>query len=185
LPGAPLKLLLLEWETSGELQRANGCCPDRNSSPPSITRSLNLFRRVRGNLKPLAMQLMLLHHFLAYRLKGSQADMQRDLGRFDSALANRVEDLSREVQPGRGCSYRARRFCVDRLVMLAIFGSIGTIDVGWQRDMSDAAKHGEEIVHRIEAKVPLTKRPTSDDFSGQLVRRLVCFAAKINSLANP
>ena len=71
------------------------------------------------------MQFVLLDHFLAHRLKRAQADMQRDLGRLDSALANALKNLRREVQARGRRGNGARRFRVNRLVMLAIGGVSG------------------------------------------------------------
>ena len=48
------------------------------------------------------MNLVIFDAVDADRLKSSQADMKRDLGGYNSALADAVENLGSEVQAGGG-----------------------------------------------------------------------------------
>ena len=141
------------------------------------------FGRVRRNLKPLGVQLVLLDHFHSNRLKRSQSNMQGNLGGLDAALANALQNFRREVQARRRRGHRAGRLGVDRLILLAIFGCVGAVDVRRQRNVPDAVEDGEEIVDRIEAQMALAERPAPDDLGCQFVRRFVRIAAEIDALA--
>src|SRR5208283_3615464 len=50
-------------------------------------------RRLRWNLVPLPMQLVIFHFFYSYRLKRAQSDVQCDLGNFNPASTNLLQDL--------------------------------------------------------------------------------------------
>src|ERR1039458_3817066 len=129
------------------------------------------------------MQFVLLNDFFAHWLKRAQADVQRDLGRLDSALAYALKNFRREVQARRRRGDGAEGFGVDRLVTLPVRGRIRAIDVGRQRNVANAIEHSEEVIHRIEAKVALAKSPTAHDLSREFMRRFIGLASEINPLA--
>src|SRR5664279_3176098 len=81
----------------GKLQRTHRRGSHRHDSPSGIARALDSLRRIRRNFVPLAMQLVLLHNLFAHRLKRAEADVQRDLGRLDSALAYALKNLRRKA----------------------------------------------------------------------------------------
>ena len=97
------------------------------------------------------MKLVFLHHFLAHRLKRAQPHVQRDLGGFDSTLANAIEDFLREVQARGGRCHRAKWLGINRLILFAIGWRVRTIDVGRQGYVSNTLQNSKEIVRRIEA----------------------------------
>src|ERR1019366_1808571 len=129
------------------------------------------------------MQFVLLNHLHPDRLKRAEAYMQRDLDGFDSALAYALKNFRCEVQTRRRRGDGTERFGVDRLVTLPVRRRIGAIDVRRQGNMADAIEHGEEVVHRIEAKTALSESTAAHDLGREFMRRFVGVAAEINPLA--
>src|SRR5271157_1118035 len=127
---------------------------------------------------------MLLYDFLAHGLKRSEADVQRDLGSFDSALANAVQDVRREVQTRSRRGDRTQWLGVNGLILLPVGRRIRAIDVRRQRDVPNPFQHAEEIVNRIEAEMTLAKRAASDDLGREIVRILAGLGTKINPFPN-
>ncbi len=70
------------------------------------------------------MQFVIFHFFGSYWLEGSQSYVQRDLGNFDPACANLLQNLRREVQPRRRRRDRScpghQRLGVHRLVAFPV-----------------------------------------------------------------
>jgi len=105
-------------------------------------------------------------------LKRSQADVQRDFGGFNAAVADAVEDLRREVKAGGGSGYRSALFGVDGLIAVAIVRGVRARDVGRQRDVADLIECGEEIVHAMsgrEADAALAEFGAGQDLSLKFV----------------
>src|SRR6202040_2707575 len=78
-------------------------------------------------------------------LEGSEADVQRDLGGLDTALADAREGFRRKMKAGGGSSHGTTLPGVDGLIALAIMGRIRAGDVGGKRDVADAVEGGAEI----------------------------------------
>jgi len=97
-------------------------------------------------------------------LKSSQADVQGDLGNFDSALANALENFGSEVQAGGGRGYRPSRSCVNRLVAVAVMGLVFAVNVGRQGNVSQALYTAEKIGDGMETDGSLAEVSASDDF---------------------
>ncbi len=131
------------------------------------------------------MQLVLLDHLNPHWLKRPQPDMQRDLGDLNPTLSDLLQYLRREVQAGCGGSYRTSRLGVDRLILLAIGGRVGPVDVRRQRDVADPLQHGKKVVTGIEAKLPLAEAATADDLRRQFVRRFAGIASEVEPFPNP
>jgi len=53
----------------------------------------------------------------------------------------------------------------DRLIALAVGGSIVAADVGRQRDVADTVERGEEVIDRLEAQQALTELAALQHFS--------------------
>ncbi len=100
------------------------------------------------------------------------------------ALADAVENFRRKVQACGRCSDGADWLGVDGLVLFAIGRSIRAIHVRRQGNVPNALQNSEEVVHRIEAQVPLAERASAEDLSGKLVRVFAGFGAEINSFSD-
>src|SRR5258708_18658728 len=74
----------------------------------------------RRNGIRLGVDLVILDALDAYGLKSSQADMQRDVGGLDAALADAIDDVSGELQAGGRGRNRAARRDVDCVLAPAI-----------------------------------------------------------------
>ena len=91
----------------GVFKGADGGCAHGHHAPLLGLRPINGLRRLRWNLVPLPMQFVILHFFYSHRLKCAEADVQRDLGDFNPAAPNLLQDLRREVQASRGRGHRS------------------------------------------------------------------------------
>ena len=93
----------------------------------SLAQWLREFRR-------LGMDFVIFQTLGANRLEGSESDVERDLGDFDIARADALQNFWREVQTrgrrGHGTSLPG----VDGLIALAIGGLVGALDVRRQRE---------------------------------------------------
>src|SRR5271166_6538939 len=107
---------------------------------------------------------MLLYDLLAHGLKRSEADLQRDLGSFDSALANAVEDLGRKVQARGRSSDRTAWLGVNGLILLAIGRRVGAVDVRRQRDVPNSFQHAEDIVNQMDTQMALAERSNREQY---------------------
>ena len=105
----------------------------------------------------------------ADRLKGSQADVQGDIGGFDPPLADAVENFRGEMKSGGGGGDGAARVGIDGLIALAIAGRVRARNVRRERDVADAIEGGEEICDRLEADAALAKFSASQDLGLQFV----------------
>src|SRR5208282_462985 len=126
----------------------------------------------RWNLVPLAMQLVIFDFFYSHRLKGAESDVQRDLGNFNPACTNLLQDLRREMQAGgwrchRSCG-RSRRLGIHRLVTVAVRWPVVAVDIRRKRHVSNALDAGKEIGDRSEANAALAKTAATDDFGFDL-----------------
>jgi hypothetical protein len=74
------------------------------------------------------MQPVLLDGIVAQRLKGSKANMQRNFSGFDTTLRETIEDLAREMQTGGRGGDGAEFARENRLILIAVFRGIGTVD---------------------------------------------------------
>jgi len=109
----------------------------------------------------------------AYGLESSQADVERDFGGLDAALADAVEDFRGEVKAGGGSGYRSALLGIDSLIAFAIAGRVGARDVGRERDVADAIEGGEEGVGGLkggrEADAALAELGAGQDIGLQFV----------------
>ena len=116
-------------------------------------------------------------------LKCPQANVQCDLGGFDSALADALENFRSEVKPGGGSGDRTGLLGIDGLVALAIARRIGTRDVGRKRDVPDAIENSEETFgtfkDRLEADAAFAEFPTCHDLGLQFI-----MLAKVQALSD-
>src|SRR5215471_15795590 len=103
------------------------------------------------------MHLVIFYAFGVNRLEGSQADMQRNLGGFNTASANAFKDLRREVQSGCRRGNRSTFSRVDCLISVTVGWVVGPRDVGRQRHMADFFQHSKKIVYRFKTQSPLAE----------------------------
>src|SRR5215472_9867471 len=135
---------------------------------------------LRGNglryVKALAMQLMLFHLGHMHGLKGSQTNVQGDLGDFNPALADSGEDFRGEVQTRSGSGNAASLFRsgIDGLVALAVLGPVWPRDVRGQRHMSQFFDRSKKVRYRIKAQGAFAKISAACDFGNQLGSALAC-----------
>src|ERR1019366_4313907 len=122
-------------------QRAHGGGADRDDSASGIAGPLNPVRSLDRDRIPLAMDLVLLDHFYADGLKGSESNVQRNFGSLDATRADAVKHFGGEVQSGSGSSDRGERSRIYRLVLLAIQRRVGAIDVRRQWHVSYVLDH--------------------------------------------
>jgi hypothetical protein len=117
-----------------------------------------------GERIALAVQADFVNSLHTQRGEGAQADVQRDAGDFDAASGERVEDLRSKVQACGGRGDGAAFAGEDRLVALAVGGSIVAADVGRQRDVADTVERGEEVIDRLETKQTLAELASLQHF---------------------
>ena len=86
-----------------------------------------------GHRVELGVDVVLLRVVLVHHAEGVQTHLQLHCGPTDAALAQTLDELGREVQPGRGRGRRAFPARVHRLVQLLVAGVVA--DVGRQRRM--------------------------------------------------
>src|SRR6266478_6087905 len=98
--------------------------------------------------------------------------MQRDLGNFNPAGTNLLQDLGREVQAGRRRCDRSPRLRVYSLVPITVrHPVIFATNVGRKRHVSNALDAGKKIVDRGESDAPLPKTAAFYDLGFQFGRR--------------
>ena len=98
--------------------------------------------------------------------------MQCDLGRFNAALANAIENFGSEVEAGGGGGDRSALVGVDGLIAVAVVGRVSAVDVGRKWNMADAVESGEEIIggaEGIEADGALAEFAAGENFGLQVV----------------
>ena len=145
--------------------------------PTATTRRPSAFARliaraaVRWNLVPLPMQFVVFHFFYSYWLKSAQSDVQGDLGDFNSASANLVQDFRREVQSGGRRGHRSchgpRRLGVDGLVAIAVGCPVVAVDIRGKGHVSDALDAGKEIRDGSESDAAFPKTAALGDLGLQ------------------
>src|SRR5258708_21064535 len=96
----------------------------------------------------LGMQFVFFDTLCSYRLKGSQAHMQRDLGGIDAALPEAGKNFGGEMEAGRRSRHGTALLRVDRLIAFPVAAfpvkrSIGPGDRGGKGDGSDLLEGGE------------------------------------------
>src|SRR5258706_3363755 len=126
------------------------------------------------------MESVILHAFRPHRLKCAEANVQGDLGNFDTAPANTLQDFRGEVQARGRRGHRSSRSGIDRLIAVTVGSPVVAIDVWRQRDVSDALHAGEEISNRMKSYPALPKIAARDDLRLQFGR-----VAEIDFLSDP
>src|SRR6266851_2026068 len=121
----------------------------------------------------LGMQFVFFDTLCSYRLKGSQAHMQRDLGGIDAALPEAGKNFGGEMEAGRGSRHGTALLRVDRLIAFAVAAfavksSIGPGNVGWKGNVSDLLDGREEICDWQEADSSFTKGAACDHLGPEL-----------------
>lgn len=91
------------------------------------------------------MKFVILNFVDAHGLKGAEADVEGDLGSFDTAIVNVGKDFGSEMEPGGGGGDGAAFAGIDGLVTIAIGGCVGAGDVGGKRDVANAIQYSEEV----------------------------------------
>lgn len=99
-----------------------------------------------------------------HRLECAEADVEGDLGGFDSAVADAGDDFGSEVESGSGGGDGAAFAGIDGLVAVAVGGGIRTDDVGRKRNVADVFHLGKKILCGGEADVALSELAAGDDF---------------------
>ena len=130
------------------------------------------------------MDFVLLNNLDPDGLECAEANVQCDLGDFNATGSNAVENLGCEMQPGGGSCDRTKRLGVNRLVLLAVEGGVGAINVGREWNVPDALKNSEEVSYRIEAQVTFAEGASIDDFGGEVVRISRRISAEVNALTD-
>jgi hypothetical protein len=115
------------------------------------------------------MELMLLHLFHVYRLKGAEADVQGDLGGPNPVLAKLSENLIRKVQARRRSGYGSSLPCIHGLVPCSVSSAVFARNVGRQRHVPNPLQRAEEVWSRGKANAPLPELPTRQDLGLQFV----------------
>ena len=105
--------------------------------------------------------------FGADGLEGPKADVECNLGGFDSPSTDAGENPGGEVKTGGGGGDGSALMGVDGLVAFAVSGGIFAGDVGRKRDVSDLVDAGEKIVDGVEADAALSERSAGDDFGAE------------------
>ena len=86
------------------------------------------------------MQLMILDAFGANGLKGSEANVKRDLDGFNTALTDAVEDFRSEVQSGSRRRDRPAFLRIDGLIAVTIGGGVVANDVRRKRNVTEVSR---------------------------------------------
>nr|ASY01931.1 hypothetical protein [uncultured bacterium] len=127
------------------------------------------------------MELYLLDHFSPQRLKGSQSDVQGNVGNRGASPADGIENRGREMQTGGGRGDRSSLSCEHSLVAFAIGRRVGTADVGRQGNVSGAVENLKKIrplargpwplvfPHRMQAHRALAIFPSAENVDAELV----------------
>src|ERR1035437_515939 len=117
------------------------------------------------------MQFVDLHFFYSDGLKRAHSEVQGDLGDFNSASTNLVQDFRREVQTGGRRSHRLchgpRRLRVDGLVALAVGRPVVAVDVRGKGHVSDALDAGMKVWDRGDSDVAFPKTGALGDLGLQ------------------
>ena len=156
---------------------------DRDHSPVLCPRARDLFCGFGRDRTWLRVQLVVFDFLDSDGLEGAKADVQRNLRRFDVALAKSRKNLRCEVQTGGRRGHRSALPGVDRLVAVAVVRRVFAPNVGRERDVADVLDGGEEVVEVLpdrrwglsphvlgrEADVAFAEFSTGDDFCLQFV----------------
>ncbi len=169
--------------------------------PTATTRRSSAFARLMARAASAGisyhsvMQLVVFHFFNSHRLEGAESDVQRDLGNFDSASTNLLEDLRGEVQTGRRRRYRSPRLRIDGLVTFFIISiaipgccAVVAVDVGRKGHVAYALDSRKEIGDQSEPDAPLAETAAADDFGLQFgafaLERIFGRAAEVEFLSD-
>lgn len=109
------------------------------------------------------MQTVVFDSIHAYRLKGSQTYMKRDLHTLNIALLNALKDLRGKVQACSRRGHRATLARIDSLIAIAVGRTIGAIDIRWQRHMSELLNPAKKILQWLESYATFAKGSSADD----------------------
>ena len=88
------------------------------------------------------------------RLEGAGADMQIQLGECYAFVAQPVQQVAREMQPGGGGGDAAVMRRVHGLVALAVLGARRTANVGRQRHLAVPGERGRSVERPDEPHPP-------------------------------
>jgi hypothetical protein len=114
-------------------------------------------------------QSMIFNPLHAYRLKRSQAHVERDLRRLDATIPYAFKNLWREVQPSSRRRYRTACPRVDGLIAIPIPGTVRPIDIRRQRHMPQLLDQIKEIRHGRKSYAAFPKRASGYHFRLQFV----------------
>ena len=111
-------------------------------------------------------------------LKGSETDVERDIGHLRAARGTRSRISAGEVQTRGGRRDRTLLAREYGLVALAVGSLVGPLDVGRQGHVPDPLEFGEQVVRAREADGPLAELAARDDLCLQPVGEADALAAR-------
>ena len=103
------------------------------------------------------MQLYFVHALHAQRRKRAQAHVQRDARNLHTPRRESIENLRREVQPGRGRGHRSALAGKDGLIALAIFRRIAAVNVCGSGMWPMRSRMAKKSSHRRKLEQPLAE----------------------------
>src|SRR5262249_31704548 len=115
------------------------------------------------------MHRVLFDFFRANRLKGTEADVEREFAGFDPSIANALESFRREMQPSRRRSNRSAPLGENRLIALAVGCFVVALNVRRKRDVPQAIKQFVDgfLSLRSKPQRAQTQFPARQDFRFQ------------------
>lgn len=120
------------------LQRADARCANGDDPATLIKRAVDGFRRRVGYLKSFRFHFVFFDTLHPYRLESSQPHVEGDLASLHTAGAQAFKGSLREMKTRRRGGHRAPDFCVNGLVGFAVRRFIAAVNVGRQRDVTQA-----------------------------------------------
>ena len=117
-----------------------------------------------GQRVALAMQVNLVDALDSQRSESAEAYVECELGYFNAAGFDLIEDGGREVKACCGCGDGAALSGEDGLIALAIGGCVVSLDVRGKRHVADLFEGGEEVFDGGEAESAFAEYPAACDF---------------------
>lgn len=115
------------------------------------------------------MKLMLFDDLGPHGLKGSETDVEGDLGSVDATLADSCQDFGSEMESCRGRSDGATLLGVDGLIAFPIDRGIVSGDVRRQRNVADLLDLGKEVIDGRKTNVALAEGAAGNDLGAKLI----------------
>jgi hypothetical protein len=154
-------------------ESARSSSASRDDAPPFFERRIDGFSSSGGKSVVLRVKMDIRNLLGAYRLKGSEADVQGNGLDLDASSANGIKNLRGKVKARSGSRCTARLVRKDSLVAVAIFFPIVTVNVRRQRHVTDLVENSLKILHRIKPQGALAELSGANDFGLEERFRLI------------